>query len=409
MNHHGRMIQHHLCPGPSLVHKTLSTEHSGYGSYKSPPVPEPVNSYKPQTLFQSQKLNIGGSDDSLSHPSHAHNPRSPYNRTSEFCTLHVSTSSGSETRWQLKNPPFLPHPPAQDWLVGTAGSPKSSPLSDGETSFPDLAGESSDGILIYPKGFTMCEEELELEFLSNPLELVMTENGEGPKLDEIYESPVISSNPPSSLASDGIDHFSTDYLLDKTCSTHPVLEGAAVHKSRIRWTPELHELFLDAVGKLDGPSKATPKAILKLMNVKGLNIYHVKSHLQKYRLAKNVQDLKQEKTALITEERRPASTCKESNAHLTSGGTLVTEALRLQIELQKQLHEQLKMQRILQLRIEKHGEYLKKILEQKACNSLQFLQDLPSSMISKEETDLLPLSTSNVACPSEQSPEQTSL
>ncbi|CAI0374160.1 unnamed protein product [Linum tenue] len=130
-------------------------------------------------------------------------------------------------------------------------------------------------------------------------------------------------------------------------------------KQRLRWTHELHERFVDAVAQLGGPDRATPKGVLRVMGVQGLTIYHVKSHLQKYRLAKFLPDSSSD---------GKKGDKKEAGEMLSnldgSSGMQITEALKLQMEVQKRLHEQLEVQRQLQLRIEAQGKYLKKIIEE---------------------------------------------
>ncbi|CAM8924273.1 unnamed protein product [Rhodiola kirilowii] len=130
-------------------------------------------------------------------------------------------------------------------------------------------------------------------------------------------------------------------------------------KQRLRWTHELHERFVDAVAQLGGPDRATPKGVLRAMGVKELTIYHVKSHLQKYRLAKYLPDSSSDGNQAVKKESGDLHSGLED-----SSGMQITEALKLQMEVQKRLHEQLEVQKQLQLRIEAQGKYLKKIIEE---------------------------------------------
>ncbi|MCO5560526.1 hypothetical protein L7F22_014141 [Adiantum nelumboides] len=135
--------------------------------------------------------------------------------------------------------------------------------------------------------------------------------------------------------------------------------AAVASKQRLRWSSDLHGRFVEAVTQLGGPDRATPKGVLRTMGVQGLTIYHVKSHLQKYRLAKFTSE--PGKDGMDKESGPSAGVLNNSD---DTAGLHITESLRMQMEVQKRLHEQLEVQRQLQLRIEAQGKYLQKILEE---------------------------------------------
>ncbi|KAI6677252.1 hypothetical protein NL676_038048 [Syzygium grande] len=72
---------------------------------------------------------------------------------------------------------------------------------------------------------------------------------------------------------------------------------------RLRWTPELHHCFMHAVHLL---GEATPKMVLQLMDVRGLTISHVKSHLQMYRSVRNDLGRQQGRSHSSAGQKRPS-------------------------------------------------------------------------------------------------------
>ncbi|KAD3641822.1 hypothetical protein R6Q59_004303 [Mikania micrantha] len=144
-------------------------------------------------------------------------------------------------------------------------------------------------------------------------------------------------------------------------------------KPRLRWTADLHDRFVDAVTKLGGADKATPKSVLRLMGLKGLTLYHLKSHLQKYRLGQQAKkqnngDPNNENSGDSYEPYNMHSTGTSSTSLRTSheqpaGDIPIADALLCQIEAQKRLQEQFEVQKKLQMRIETQGKYLQGILE----------------------------------------------
>ncbi|KAF3489163.1 hypothetical protein F2Q69_00053562, partial [Brassica cretica] len=122
---------------------------------------------------------------------------------------------------------------------------------------------------------------------------------------------------------------------------------------------------------------------MRTMGVKGLTLYHLKSHLQKFRLGRqackeSTTDNSKDELAghrfiffIIIENgsaRAERVVLQNLFTCMQTRGYQVTEALRAQMEVQRRLHKQLEVQRRLQLRIEAQGKYLQSILE-KACKA----------------------------------------
>ncbi|CAK8543333.1 unnamed protein product [Lathyrus sativus] len=144
-------------------------------------------------------------------------------------------------------------------------------------------------------------------------------------------------------------------LYGATCvtSSNSGSRKALTSKRRIRWTEELHELFMMIVEQLGGPEKAKPKAILDMMKSNSLSLSHVKSHLQKcrstIRLHKALQENTMEgfRTDRVTELQHKISIMQ------------IEESQKLQLEVRKSISQQLEMQRNLQALIEEHSKKLK--------------------------------------------------
>ncbi|KAF7083448.1 hypothetical protein CFC21_087240 [Triticum aestivum] len=319
------------------------------------------------------KSDIYSSADDTSRVSYADLSDPNSSSSSTFCTSMYSSSSTKPSGFS-----FLPHPSkCEQQQVSAAKSLSSSLLFAADLStgvhgdlehpldlkdFLNLSGNASDSSFRAGGNAMDFSEQLEFQFLSEQLGIAITDNEEIPRLDDIYGIPPQCSPILVSPSSDHEGLRSGGSPVKVQLSSSPSSSGAtACSKTRMRWTLELHERFVEALKKLGGPEKATPKGVLKLMKVEGLTIFHVKSHLQNYRHVKYIPEKKEVKR-----------TCSEDNKAKSAPGIdsgkkksfQMAEALRMQMEVQKQLHEQLEVQRKLQLRIEEHARYLQQILEQ---------------------------------------------
>ncbi|KAF7842847.1 protein PHR1-LIKE 2-like isoform X1 [Senna tora] len=154
----------------------------------------------------------------------------------------------------------------------------------------------------------------------------------------------------------------------------PCLVLTADPKPRLRWTQDLHERFVDAVTQLGGASKATPKAIMRTMNVKGLTLFHLKSHLQKYRLGKQSgKDMGEGckdgiSGSYLLESPGTDNSSPKLPTSDTNEGHEIKEALRIQMEVQSKLHLQVEAEKHLQIRQDAERRYMAML--ERACKML---------------------------------------
>lgn len=193
----------------SPIHYSPSIDSEGQSSLAgecSFPLPFPfirtesLNSTHMQASTVQLKKNKlkSGSSSPISPSSH---DKSAFSRSSVFCTsLYLSSSSTSETQRQLGNLPFLPHPPTCHQSISAVDSSKSPVVFSEDLSnaynednsevimkdFLNLSGDACDGCfqdLHCESDSFAFTEHLELQFLSDELDIAITDHGENPRLD----------------------------------------------------------------------------------------------------------------------------------------------------------------------------------------------------------------------------------
>ncbi|KAK7251895.1 hypothetical protein RIF29_35495 [Crotalaria pallida] len=183
-------------------------------------------------------------------------------------------------------------------------------------------------------------------------------------------------------------------------------------KPRLKWTAELHQRFIEAINQLGGAEKATPKSLMRVMGIPGLTLYHLKSHLQKYRLGKSqhmetCSDNKQEDHLEIQSSdshcRREISIGTQNQ---TTESLQIAQALQMQMEVQSKLYEQIEVQRHMQLRIEAQGKYLQSVLKKAQEALTGYNTSTVDVEVAKAELSQL-VSIINKACPSSPMSELT--
>ncbi|KAL6186840.1 hypothetical protein ACLB2K_042959 [Fragaria x ananassa] len=183
-------------------------------------------------------------------------------------------------------------------------------------------------------------------------------------------------------------------------------------KPRLKWTPELHQRFVEAVIQLGGADKATPKTLMRMMGIHGLTLYHLKSHLQKYRLGKSQQSencsdsLQEDNKEIQSSDGHFCTDINDETHSQINESAQIAQSLKLQMEVQRKLHEQIEVQRHLQLRIEAQGKYLQSVLKKAQETLSGYNSSSVGVELAKAEISQL-VSMVNTGCPTSSFSELT--
>ncbi|MQM13342.1 hypothetical protein Taro_046267 [Colocasia esculenta] len=131
-------------------------------------------------------------------------------------------------------------------------------------------------------------------------------------------------------------------------------------KPRLKWTRQLHERFVEAVLRLGGAEKATPK--MKYRHAVSRNPESSCSY------TRDGENLASQRNDWLTD--CMAAKCgreeedRTTHVDVCEDPTVIDESmLQLHMEVQRKLHEQIEVQKHLQLRIEAQGKYMQSVLK----------------------------------------------